>query len=206
MPELNSTSKLIEERVHNMQAGEIFFPDSMSDLGTSNAVRCALKRLCQDEIIVRVAQGIYFKPKTDAKWGLGIIMPSIRDIANAIAKRDRVNIAPCDDYVLNLLGLSTQVPANAVFLTSGSPRRIKVGKGQGILFQHTSEMRIFAYRSELMQFVVMAMRAIGEGNITDEQMTILHGHLQNVREEDFKVDINLAPIWVRDKLRKWQEK
>lgn len=205
MQTINSTYQQLEERVNLMPEGEIFFPDGLSDLGTSDAIRSALVRMCRSGKIVRVAQGIYCKPKVDTKWGLGVLMPGLRDIAKAIAKRDRVQIVPCDDYVLNILGLSTQVPANAVFLTNGSPRRIKVGEGQGILFQHTSEMRIFAYESELMQFIVMAMRTIGEG-ITDEQMQMLDKHLQQVGDEEFKTDINLAPIWVRNRLNAWMRK
>lgn len=205
MQTTNSTYQQLEDRVNLMPEGEIFFPDRLSDLGTSDAIRSALVRMCRSGKIVRVAQGIYCKPKVDTKWGLGVLMPGLRDIAKAIAKRDRVQIVPCDDYVLNILGLSTQVPANAVFLTNGSPRRIKVGEGQGILFQHTSEMRIFAYESELMQFIVMAMRTIGEG-ITDEQMQILDKHLQQVSDEEYKTDINLAPIWVRNRLNAWKRK
>lgn len=205
MQTTNSTYQQLEDRVNLMPEGEIFFPDGLIDLGTSDAIRSALVRMCRSGKIVRVAQGIYCKPKVDTKWGLGVLMPGLRDIAKAIAKRDRVQIVPCDDYVLNILGLSTQVPANAVFLTNGSPRRIKVGEGQGILFQHTSEMRIFAYESELMQFIVMAMRTIGEG-ITDEQMQILDKHLQQVSDEEYKTDINLAPIWVRNRLNAWKRK
>lgn len=202
----DSTYQQLEERVRTFAEGEIFFPDSLSDLGTSDAVRSALVRLCRSGQIVRVAQGIYCKPKIDTKWGLGVMLPGIREIARAIAKRDRVQIVPCEDYVLNLLGLSSQVPVNAVFLTNGSPRRIKVGEGQGILFQHTTEMRIFAYQSEMMQFVVMAVRAIGENRVTEEQMRILVSHLNQVPEEDYKADINLAPIWVRNLLNSWKEK
>ena len=48
-----------------------------------------------------------------------------------------------------------------------------------------------------MALVVTAMREIGEGNVTDEQMAIIKTHLEKVDEEDFKHDIQLAPIWVR---------
>lgn len=61
------------------------------------------------------------------------------------------------------------------------------------------------YQSELMQFIVMAMRTIGEG-ITDEQMQILDKHLQQVNDEEYKMDINLAPIWVRNRLNTWKRR
>ena len=135
-------------------------------------------------------------------WGCACWLPSVDDIAQAIAKRDHSRIVPTGDYALNRLGLSTQVPANAVYLTDGSPRRVSVGKGQGIMFKHTSELKMLSYRSDLMMLIVSAMRAIGDGKITDEQMNILKGHLKNVSNEDFNEDIKLTPAWVRKELMK----
>lgn len=190
----------IKQKIESTERGTLFFPDDFAEIGTSDAVRSALVRLCRSGILVRVAHGIYYYPKIDTKWGSGIIPPSIEEIANGIAKRDKVRIVPTGAYVLNLLGLSTQVPANAVFITDGSPRRVTIGKGKGILFKHTSEMRNFAYQSRLMMLIVTAMREIGEGNVTDTQMEIIKSLLKKVPYNEMKKDIQLAPVWVRKKL------
>lgn len=197
---MQSAYNEIKQRIESTERGTLFFPDDFAEIGTSDAIRSALVRLCRSGILVRVAHGIYYYPKIDTKWGSGIIPPGIEEIANGIVKRDKVRIAPTGAYVLNLLGLSTQVPANAVFITDGSPRRVTIGKGKGILFKHTSEMRNFAYHSRMMMLIVTAMREIGEGNITDNQMKIIKSHLKNVPVEDMKKDTQLAPAWVRKKL------
>lgn len=181
--------------------GTLFFPDSFAQMASSDAIRSALVRLCKDGDIIRVAQGIYCYPKIDTKCGSGVVPPSIEDIANGIAKRDKVRIVPTGAYVLNVLGLSKQVPANVVFFTDGSSRKVSVGKGNGILFKHTSEMRTFAYRSKLMLLIVMALREIGDENITELQMNIIKGLLKNVPTGDFQKDILLAPAWVRKKMQ-----
>ncbi len=198
---MQSAFNKIKDKILSSERGELFFPDDFSSFGSSDAVRSALVRLCQSEVIIRVAQGIYYYPKIDSKWGSGIIPPSVEEIANGIAKRDRVRIMPTGAYVLNMLGLSTQVPANVVFVTDGSPRRVSIGKGKGILFKHTSEMRNFAYQSQMMMLLVTAMREIGEGNITSEQFEIIKTHLEKVSTEEFQNDIQLAPIWVRKTLQ-----
>ena len=148
----------------------------------------------------RVADCICCYPRVDSKWGSGIIPPSIEEIAEDIAKRDKVRIAPTGAYVLNKLGLCTQIPATVVFVTDGSGRRVSIGKGKGILFKHTSEMRIFAFRSTLMHLIVTALREIGEQTVTEEQMAVIRKHLEHVSEEDYQKDIQLAAIWVRKKL------
>ncbi len=191
----------IKRKVTSSKRGTLFFPDLFAHTASSDAVRSALVRLCKDGDIIRVAQGIYCYPKIDKKWGSGVIPPSIEDIANGIAKRDKVRVAPTGTYVLNILGLSKQIPANVVFVTDGSSRKVSVGKGNGIQFKHTSEMRTFAYRSNLMLLIVTALREIGEENITEQQMNIIKGHLEKVSTDDFQKDILLAPIWVRKKLQ-----
>ncbi len=197
-----STYNDIKHQVELSQRGTLFFPDSFSSLGSSDAVRSALVRLCQNNILIRVAQGIYYYPKVDTKWGSGLIPPSVEEIALGIAARDKVRIAPTGSYALYQLGLSTQIPANVVFITDGSQRRVSIGKGRGIFFKHSSNMRMFAFQSQLMALIVAAMREIGQDNVSIDQMTIIKNHLAQVSHDDYNHDIQLAPIWVRNTLTK----
>lgn len=197
---VDSTAKKIESIISSEPDGKIIFSSDYAEQGTPEAIKKSLLRLCERNVIVRLAHGIYYKPIFDKELGLGMLWPSLDDIAQAIAKRDHSRIVPTGDYALNSLGLSTQVPANAVYLTDGSPRRISVGKRHGIMFKHTSDLRNLSFRSDLMMRIIAAMRAIGEGKITNEQKRILNEHLKNVSEEDYNEDIKLAPAWVRKEL------
>lgn len=197
---VDSTAKKIEAAVGSEFEGKIIFPSDYAEIGTPEAIKKSLIRLCRRNVIVRLAHGIYYKPKFDNELGLGMLLPSLDVIAQAIAKRDHSRIVPTGDHALNSLGLSTQVPANAVYLTDGSARRISVGKGHGIVFKHTSELKALSFRSDLMMRIVAAMRTIGEGNLTDGQRQILKEHINNVSEEDYNEDIKLAPAWVRKEL------
>ena len=73
----------------------------------------------------RLARGLYDYPKSHLQ--LGLLSPSVDAIAEALAGRDRLRIQPSGAYAANLLHLSEQVPAKAVFLTDGHSRRLKVG-------------------------------------------------------------------------------
>lgn len=192
-----STVNKIEKRLRGKGRGSIVFQQDYADCGTPSAVKSAFHRLITEGMLIRLAHGIYYYPKEDKDYGLGIIYPSIEDIAQAIAKRDKAKIAPMGAYALNRLGLSTQIPMNIVFLTNGAPRRIKISNGRGILFKHSSAGKNFAYKSELMMLVVTAMRTIGEENMTEEERYVLVEHIRNVNDNDFNHDIKLAPAWVR---------
>ena len=192
-----STVNKIEMRLRGKGRGSIVFQQDYADCGTPSAVKSTFHRMYTDGLLVRLAHGIYYYPKEDKEYELGIIYPSVEDIAQAIAKRDKAKIVPMGAYALNRLGLSTQMPMNVVFLTNGAPRRIKIGNGRGILFKHSSSGKNFAYKSELMMLVVTAMRTIGEEKITDEERNVLVEHAKNVNDNDFNHDIKLAPAWVR---------
>ena len=194
---MESAEDKILKRIRGKGRGSIVFQSDYAECGSPAAIKSAFYRLYSDGTLIRLAQGIYYYPKYDKELGLGIIYPSIEQIAEAIAKRDRVKIVPTGVYALNKLGLSDQIPMNVVFVTNGAPRRIQVGKRNGILFKHSSSGKMFAYKSDMMMLVVSAMREIGQGSITENQILKLRKYVNQVGESEFAHDIKLAPIWIR---------
>lgn len=198
----NSSYKAMEELVRRAESGAILFPDDFVNCGTPDAVRSGLSRMCRNGLLFRYAKGIYYTPLID-KWDGTSREPSLDAIAQRIAQRDNARIAPTGAYALNRLGLSTQVPANIVYITDGSARQIKFGTGRSITFRHSNELGNFAYRSSVMQLVVAAMKEIGEGNMTDIQFAEIKKIITNsVSSQDFNHDIVLAPTWVKKLLQK----
>ena len=196
---MQSVENKIESEIKKSKRGKIFFQDDFATLGTPGAIRLALSRIEKKGLLFRVAHGIYSYPKINKiEWiDEKYILPSIDEIAHAIAKRDKIRIIPTASHALNALGLSTQVPANVVYITDGTQRRIRVGKGRGILFKHTSNTRNLAYKSELLMLIVLALREIGEGKITNDQHAIIKKHFAHVTQKEFETDIKLIPLWIR---------
>jgi len=196
---MQTTVNQIENKIRNYRRGKIFFIDDFASLGTPEAVKKSLQRLVNSNLLVRLANGIYWYQKKEKElYGVKISgKPTLDEIAKAIAKRDKVRIVPTGLLALNMLNLSTQVPANVVYLTDGTPRKINIGDGKGILFKHTSEVKRLAYKSEYLMLIVSALREIGENNITDEQLTIIKGHFSHITKQEFETDIKLIPVWIR---------
>ena len=189
----------IENKIKNHKRGKIFFLDDFAALGTPDAIKKSLQRLAHSELLVRLANGIYWYPKKEKElYGIKVSgKPTLDEIAKAIAKRDKARIVPTGLHALNLLNLSTQVPANVVYLTDGAARRVSIGNGKGILFKHTSEVKRLAYKSEYLMLIVSALREIGENKITSEQLEIIKSHFSNITKQEFETDIKLIPVWIR---------
>lgn len=79
--------QLVKEAVIRSGEGSVLYPAQFAAYGDSVAIRKALSRMTKDNKLIRLAQGLYYYPKEDKKWGSGIIYPSIEDIASAIAER-----------------------------------------------------------------------------------------------------------------------
>lgn len=114
-------------------------------------------------------------------------------------RKDRADIIPSGLTALNLLGLSTQVPMNAVYLTNGTPRVISVGNRK-ITFKKATP-RYFAYKTKLFPLVVTALKEIGEENVDDNMVIKIKDILSKEDSELLRHDFLIAPQWMRKKIK-----
>ncbi len=197
---MNASDNAVRERILGLERGAIFFPSDFDDIATDTAVRQTLSRMVKRGEIIRVSRGIYCYPRSNPAFGLDIIPPSAEDIAQRVAERDKVKIIPTGDQALNQLGLSTQVPGNAVYITNGARKKISLGKERSIVFRESNEFRLFDFKSKVMMLAVSAMRSIGDDKITDDILSAIKKIVKNISPEIYIHDIRLAPVWVRKKL------
>ncbi len=192
-----SLDKQILRKIKKAGRGSLFFVDSFAGLGNAKSVGKALERLVHTGELHRVATGIYVHPVKDNI--LGVVMPGIEDIANAIAKRDKARILPTGSYALYKLGLSTQVPLNVVYYTDASARKIKMGK-QTIAFKKTSAKNLAAI-GDLSKLAIQALRTIGKDKVSDKELMQIRELLKKEKPYHLQHDIKLAPEWIRKLLR-----
>jgi DNA-directed RNA polymerase subunit K/omega len=185
-------------KIKSTKRGTIFFVEGFLFAGNAKAVNKAMERLVKKGKISRVTTGMYTRPKKSTL--LGDITPSIEEIASAIAKRDKARIVATGSYALNALGLSTQVPLKAVYLTDGAARTVKVGK-RTIQFKKTTPKNLSA-KGLISKLVIQALKEIGKDNINPEEERKINELLRHEKPEHLEHDILLAPEWIRKILRK----
>ena len=195
---LTLENKIIN-KIKKAKRGQAFFVGDFLAFGNSKACAKILERLVQNEQLVRVGRGIYSLPKKSKLLGT-YIMPTVEEIAKDIARRDKARIIPAGLYAMNMLGLSTQVPLKAVYLTDGTPRKLEIG-GRVLVFKKTAPKNLSA-RGEISGLIIQALKAIGKENLTDDIEKKVFELLKKEKPENIANDIKLAPEWIRIVMRK----
>jgi hypothetical protein len=188
------TESNISMYIKSKPKGKLWFPDDFNSLGTPVAIRKALQRLREKGLIRQVAQGIYVWPKVSEL--IGEVMPTAEEVAQGIAKRDKIKLVPTGTYALNALGLSTQVPMNLVFLTDGAARTIKVGK-RTIKLKRTTPKNLLA-KGEISALVIQALREIRKDKPTKSEIQKIVTLLKKEDKKKLMHDIDLAPVWIKN--------
>ncbi len=195
---MESSNLQIENKIVKASRGEIFFISDFTKYGSEANVRQILSRLEKESIIERIAFGIYLKPKKDEV--LGVIYPNLDEIARKIAKRDKARIVPTGSYALFLLGLTTQIPLNTVYLTDGSQRVVKIGN-RSIKFKRTVP-KTFAIKDDLLQLVVQSLKEIGQKNNTEEFLLKLQKSVIKISDKTIETELKYAPMWIQKEIKK----
>ena len=95
------------------------------DLGTKPAIRNALLRLLRSQKPLRAGRGIYVVPVVSR---FGSSAPSAHRFIEELSKQSGEDIVSSGAMTANALGLTTQVPVQMVYWTSGRSRKLNLGK------------------------------------------------------------------------------
>lgn len=187
----------IKSKLTYARYGEVFFVSSFPQFDVEYVTKL-LSIFEKEGLITRIAKGVYVKAR---KTRFGIIYPSAYELVKEIAKRDKAKVYPTGDTAANRLGFSTQVPMNACFLTSGTPRTLKLGN-RIVTLKH-GVPKNFAYKGELMPELVQALRNIGEENITEDiEKRIAQLLTETPEAQTIEHDLLLAPVWIRQIIKR----
>jgi hypothetical protein len=190
----SSVNSIIEWKINKLKSGKVFFASDFKEIGTSTAIRKSLSRLVESKHIERIAQGIYVKPKNDKVFGK--ILPSIKDLAESLAKKEHVKIKPSGQYALNKVGLSSQVPMRLVFQTTGNSKNIKIGKST-ILFKSTTAKKL-SMKGEITSLLFLGLEDLDLQKLSSIQISRIKELLKLENPENLKYNLRLAPTKVSD--------
>ncbi|NML36892.1 hypothetical protein HHL17_06750 [Chitinophaga sp. G-6-1-13] len=184
----------IADQIARKKPGALIFPTDFRGIGTETAIKQALFRMARNGTIRRLAHGIYHTPKIDSI--LGELRPGAEDVVNMIARKEKIHIVPSGANAMNTLGLTTQVPTKLVYLTDGSPRKLKIGKLE-VRMKATSRKRLSRI-GKISSLVILALEETALHQIDDTTKHKIKSLLEQEDPRKLKHDLSLAPAKVND--------
>ena len=190
--EYSLDSTTLKQRIIAMPEDRILFRSDFPEYHTE-FVGSILSELTTEGILVKITQGIYAKPR---KSRFGVVLPSVDKIVQAIATRDNAEVLPSGMTALNVLGLSTQVPMNYTYLTTGSERTIKLSNRNVILKRGVPKN--FCYSTRIISLLVQALRTLKKENVRQGELQTIR---QLISKEPDKAalmgDVDMMPAWMK---------
>ena len=129
---MQTLTKQVLEHATGLPEGTPLVAKELLHLGSRAAVDQVLSRLVRRGVLLRVGRGIYALP-VESRFGTRA--PSTVKMVEGLAKQRGETIVSHGAAAANALGLTTQVPMRAVYLTSGRSRHLTLG-AQTVEFRH----------------------------------------------------------------------
>ena len=156
-----SIANTLTNKISKLSAGTVLCANDFCDLGSRGSIDITLHRLSKSGMIRRLGFGLYDKPLKSEL--LGDLTPDISAIIKAYAKRTGQTITMDPLGAANSLSLTTQVPAQIVFLTDGKSHVMNIC-GMNIKLVHTSPKKL-AGADTSVGIIIQALRYYGTGDM-----------------------------------------
>ena len=192
-----TTAKAVKRAIEALPEGTAFPAKELLTLGTRAAVDQVLYRMAKDGELIRVARGIYARPKWN-KYVNAPVMPEPYEIAKLIAKKTGATLGPTGAEAAHRLGLTTQMPTQPVYATTGRSSIITVGKNT-IRLRHAAPRKM-QYAGTPVGIAIAALQYLGKEQVTTRVIAAIE---QTLTAEDFQIlrqATTALPGWATDKL------
>ena len=189
------TMKQIEQRIAAAPAGTAFITSDFLDLAEIPAINKALSRLTESKTIRRVIRGVYDCPQF-SELLQEFAAPDMAQTAKAIARNFGWSVVPCGDTALNLLGLSTQVPAVWQYVSDGPYREYTIGN-RALKFKHSANRDVSGL-SKKSALIVQALKALGKERIDESTMQKLAASLAPNERNALLEETQHGTAWIHE--------
>lgn len=188
----------IRGNIEKAENGSVFVSTDFTDITDKKTVNMGLIRLADEGLIKKILFGVYYKPEFSKLLG-ETVAPSPNKVAHALARNFGWTIVPCGDTALNLLGLSTQVPSQWVYVSDGAYKEYTFDNTT-IKFKRTTNKEIskVSYKTAL---TIQALKALGKENITEQVILRLKKILTDEEKEKMLAESKSATSWVLELIK-----
>lgn len=186
---------LIEQRIAEMQPGSVFVTSDFADIASIAAINMSLSRLEDSGTIRRILRGVYDKPRFSKLLNEPVAADPSK-VVYAIARKNRWSIIPMGDTALNMLRLSTQVPAVWQYASDGPYKEYSYDNVR-ISFRRTSNKESTGY-SYMTGLVIQGIRALGKNHVGESAIRTLREQLSPEEKKSLLKEAQGTTAWIFD--------
>jgi len=190
--------KRIRSIIEQSQNDTVFVSADFSDIADKKTVNMGLIRLANEGLIKKIMFGVYYKPEYSQLLGEEVA-PSPNKVAHALARNFGWTIYPCGDAILNLLGLSTQVPSQWVYASNGTYKEYSFNNTT-VKFKHIAN-RDIANISDKTALTIQALKALGKNNITEQVILRLKNTLTDTEKATMLAESKSTTSWIFESIK-----
>ena len=198
MKTTTNTAELIRQHIKAIPVGEPFTPMDFLECGTRASVDQTLSRLVKAGLIERVTRGIFVRPEINRF--VGSVVPEALKVIETVAKSTGSVVQVHGAEAARRLELTTQVPTQSIFVTSGPSKRIRVGKME-IRLQHVCQRKL-ALAGRPAGLALTAMWYLGKSEVTPALIEKIRHKLGSNEFEILKSATRSMPAWMSDAIFK----
>lgn len=189
----NTIKQSIYNKINKLPYGSVFVVSDFLDFAENDTIKQNLKRFADEGLIQRVSFGIYYKPKFSKLLRENEAV-DIHEVAKAIARNYNWSITPSGENALNMLGLSTQVPASYEYISSG-PYREYVIDNMTLNFIHRNLKETQGF-SPITSLVIQALKTFGKDNIDETHIKTIKSRLSKKDKETLLLESKKTTNWI----------
>jgi hypothetical protein len=171
---MKSLENQIVRKIYGNGRGWAFSRKDFTLLGGAESVDRCLSRLAAKGTIRRLTRGLYDYPQY-SRWLGQTLGPDMDQAAHALARKFGWHIQVTGNAALNILGLSTQVPTQYLYLSDGPSKTYNL-LGAELGFQKARYTHLGVKRAD-SALLVQAIHALGQGGISPEHTRAMARYL-----------------------------
>jgi len=174
MNEKKPLNKQIIGLLYQKGKGWAFSRKDFTHFGESSNIDRALSRMENKGVIRRVMRGLYDYPFYSKLLNKSL-SPDIDQVAHALARKFGWQIQVSGNAALNLVGLSTQIPTQYLYLSDGPSKVYQLGATE-VRFKKTrfTQLGLKCIHNEIL---VQAVQALGDRELAQEEQKKLRSYL-----------------------------
>jgi predicted transcriptional regulator of viral defense system len=190
--------KIIETLEKNQEL-TVFSSNDFLELASGQTIRRVLNRMAERGEIRKIMRSFYYRPRY-SKLLNEYEAASPHQIAVAIARKFNWNIAPSGLTALNLLGLSSQVPAKWTYICDGSYKTIQFDNII-IEFKRKNNREITGM-SHKTSLVIQAISELGKNNISETDIARVQASLSETEKRELLKEGRSTLPWIYEIIKK----